>query len=95
MSLYSLIWIGLLSTFPFGMLADKIGRKPTILLASIGMALGPLSGPLMLGLFQSAVRKNPYILMTSSLFLLIGGGTQVVLAMLYAMAADVSSEKDK
>ncbi|KAM0452348.1 hypothetical protein ACHAO4_005559 [Trichoderma viride] len=99
---YLLGWLGLfhsimslLSTFPFGMLADKIGRKPTILLASIGMALGPLSGPFLLGVFQSAVRKNPYILMTSSLFLLIGGGTQVVLAMLYAMAADVSSEKEK
>lgn len=77
------------------MLADKIGRKPTILLASIGMALVPLSGPFLLGVFQSQVRKNPYILMTSSLFLLIGGGTQVVLAMLYAMAADVSSEKEK
>ncbi|KAL7925557.1 major facilitator superfamily domain-containing protein [Trichoderma austrokoningii] len=99
---YLLGWLGLfhsimslISTFPFGMLADKIGRKPTILLASIGMALGPLSGPFMLGFFQSAVRKNPYILMISSLFLLIGGGTQVVLAMLYAMAADVSSEKEK
>lgn len=77
------------------MLADKIGRKPTILISSIGMALGPISGPLMLGLFQTTVRKNPYILMTSSLLLLIGGGAQVVLAMLYAMAADVSSEKEK
>jgi PCFT/HCP family folate transporter-like MFS transporter 1/3 len=77
------------------MLADKIGRKPTILLASIGMALGPISGPFTLGVFQNAVRKNPYILMTGSLFLLIGGGAQVVLAMLYAMAADVSSEKEK
>lgn len=77
------------------MLADKIGRKPTILLASVGMALGPISGPFMLGFFQSTVRKNPYILMISSLALLIGGGIQVVLAMLYAMAADVSSEKEK
>ncbi|PTB42177.1 hypothetical protein M441DRAFT_78933 [Trichoderma asperellum CBS 433.97] len=99
---YLLGWLGLfhsimslLSTFPFGMLADKIGRKPTILLASVGMALGPISGPFMLGFFQSTVRKNPYILMISSLALLIGGGIQVVLAMLYAMAADVSSEKEK
>ncbi|KAM0258787.1 hypothetical protein ACHAQJ_003629 [Trichoderma viride] len=99
---YLLGWLGLfhsmmslLTTFPFGMLADKIGRKPTILLAYGGMALSPVSGPLMLGLFQTAVRKNPYLLMISSLFLFIGGGPQVVLAMLYAMAADVSSEKEK
>lgn len=59
------------------------------------MALMSVSGPVMLGFFQRAVRKNPYLLMISSLFLFIGGGAQVVLAMLYAMAADVSSEKEK
>ncbi|KAL7790899.1 major facilitator superfamily domain-containing protein [Trichoderma ceciliae] len=99
---YLLGWLGLfhsimslLTTFPFGMLADKIGRKPTMLLAYGGMTLSSASGPLMLGLFQAAVRKNPYILILSSLLLFIGGGSQVVLAMLYAMAADVSSEKEK
>ncbi|RFU76785.1 hypothetical protein TARUN_5456 [Trichoderma arundinaceum] len=99
---YLLGWLGLfhsimslLTTFPFGILADKIGRKPTVLLAYGGMALSPASGPLMLGLFQHVVRRNPYLLMISSLFLLVGGGSQVVLAMLYAMAADVSSEKEK
>ncbi|KAL7937119.1 major facilitator superfamily domain-containing protein [Trichoderma chlorosporum] len=99
---YLLGWLGLfnsimnlLTTFPFGMLADKIGRKPTAMLAYGGMALSPISGPLMLGVAQRALRRNPYLLMTGSLFLLIGGGVPVVLAMLYAMAADVSSEKDK
>ncbi|KAL6878946.1 major facilitator superfamily domain-containing protein [Trichoderma novae-zelandiae] len=99
---YLLGWLGLfnsimslLTTFPYGMLADKIGRKPTVLLAYGGMALSPIFGPLMLGLGQHVLRRNPYLLMISSLFLLIGGGAPVVLAMLYAMAADVSSEKDK
>ncbi|KAH6611284.1 hypothetical protein Trco_001304 [Trichoderma cornu-damae] len=99
---YLLGWLGLfnsimslLTAFPFGMLADKIGRKPTALLAYGGMTLSPVSGPLLLGAFQPAVRKNPYLLMIGSLFLVLGGGSQVVLAMLYAMAADVSSEKQK
>lgn len=77
------------------MLADKIGRKPTMLIAYGGLALSPISGPLMLGVAQRALRKNPYLLMTGSLFLLIGGGGHVAISMLYAMAADVSSEKDK
>ncbi|KAM6486659.1 major facilitator superfamily domain-containing protein [Trichoderma sp. SZMC 28011] len=99
---YLLGWLGLfhsilslLTTFPFGLLADKIGRKPTMMLAYGGMTLSPISGPLLLGVAQHALRKNPYLLMTGSLFLLIGGGIPVVLAMLFAMAADVSSEKDK
>ncbi|KAH0498102.1 hypothetical protein TgHK011_005376 [Trichoderma gracile] len=99
---YLLGWLGLfnsimslLTTFPYGMLADKVGRKPTILLAYAGMALAAVSGPLMLRVAQHALRKNPYLLMVTSLLLVVGGGTPVVLSMLYAMAADVSSEKDK
>jgi MFS family permease len=87
--------LGLLTTFPYGMLADKVGRKPTILLAYAGMGLAAVSGPLMLRVAQHALRKNPYLLMVTSLLLVVGGGTPVVLSMLYAMAADVSSEKDK
>ncbi|EGR49493.1 uncharacterized protein TRIREDRAFT_59796 [Trichoderma reesei QM6a] len=99
---YLLGWLGLfnsimslLTTFPYGMLADKVGRKPTILLAYAGMGLAAVSGPLMLRVAQHALRKNPYLLMVTSLLLVVGGGTPVVLSMLYAMAADVSSEKDK
>ncbi|UKZ72911.1 hypothetical protein TrVFT333_000548 [Trichoderma virens FT-333] len=99
---YLLGWLGLfnsimslLTTFPFGMLADKIGRKPTALLAYGGMIMGAISGPLLLGVGQYALRKNPYLLMIGSLFLLVGGGVPVTLAMLFAMAADVSSEKEK
>ncbi|KND93588.1 hypothetical protein TOPH_01530, partial [Tolypocladium ophioglossoides CBS 100239] len=85
----------LLVAFPYGLLADRIGRKPTAVLAYGGTAVSFAFTPLMLGGMQAQVRGNPYLLMTGSLFLLFGGGVPVLLATLYAMAADVSTEKEK
>lgn len=82
-------------TFPYGMLADRIGRKPTALLAYGGLALSFVFGPIILSKLQYQVRENPYVLMGGSLWLLLGGGVPVLLATLYAIAADVSSESDK
>ncbi|KAK5993615.1 Efflux pump ustT-like protein [Cladobotryum mycophilum] len=99
---YMMGWLGifhsvlsLLVTFPFGTLADKIGRKPTALFSYAGIALSLFFGPFMLGTMQREVRSNPYILVLGSLFLFLGGGIQVLLAALYSIAADVSSEKEK
>lgn len=77
------------------MLADRIGRKPTALLAYGGLALSFVFGPIILSKLQYQVRENPYVLMGGSLWLLLGGGVPVLLATLYAIAADVSSESDK
>ena len=66
-----------------------------MLLAYGGMAVSFLFGPLMLGTHGNYVRQHPYILLTGSVFQLVGGGVQVLLATLYAIVADVSEEKDK
>lgn len=87
--------VALVVAFPYGLLADRIGRKPTAVLAYGGTAASFAFAPFMLGKMQAQVRSNPYLLMTGSLFLLCGGGVPVLLATLYAMAADVSTEKEK
>ncbi|POR36762.1 Uncharacterized protein TPAR_03056 [Tolypocladium paradoxum] len=74
----------LLVAFPYGLLADRIGRKPTALMAYGGTALSFGLGPFMLGSLQAQVRSNPYVLMTGSLLLLFGGGVPVLLATLAA-----------
>ena len=81
--------------FPYGILADRIGRKPTAFMAYGSVAVSFGFAPFMLNVMKKAVRENPYLLMTGSLFLLFGGGVPVLLNTLYAMAADVSSEKEK
>ncbi|KAM4056337.1 major facilitator superfamily protein [Hirsutella rhossiliensis] len=98
---YVLGWFGLfnsimtlLVSFPFALLADRIGRKPTALMAYGGTALSFCFAPFMLGKMQASVRNNPYLLMIGSLFLLLGGGVPTLLATVYAMAADVSSEQE-
>ncbi|KAH7318387.1 major facilitator superfamily domain-containing protein [Stachybotrys elegans] len=99
---YLLGWVNLLNSvitfllaYPFGMLADRIGRKPMALMSYFGLSLSFAFGPLMLSAYNESFRRNPYLIMTGSLFLVLGGGVQVLLATLYAIAADVSDEKDQ
>ncbi len=77
-------------------MSDRFGRKPTALLAYVGVFVSFLFTPLMLGPpLQHRVRANPYILLWGNLFQIVGGGIPVLLQTLYAMAADVSSEDEK
>lgn len=91
----SLTIVVLLVAFPYGMMADKVGRKPTVLLSYSGMAISFMFAPMMLGTRRELVRHNPYVLMAGGVFQLVGGGVQVLLSTLYAIVADVSEEKDK
>lgn len=81
--------------FPYGMMADRIGRKRTALICYSGLVLSFGFGPVLIWAFPRQVRQNPYILMTACLWQVIGGGANVLMATLYAMGADVSSEKNK
>lgn len=77
------------------MMADKIGRRPTLIFAYFGVMV-PLSfGPFMLQKYQLVIRENPYLMMWGSVFQLLGGGFPVMLSTIYAIAADVSVEKEK
>ncbi|PHH63385.1 hypothetical protein CDD81_5986 [Ophiocordyceps australis] len=85
----------LLVTFPYGALADRIGRKPAAICAYCSTALSYMYTPFMLANFQTPVRQNPYLLLPGSLFILLGGGIEVFVATINAMAADVSTESQK
>ncbi|KAK1599324.1 major facilitator superfamily transporter [Colletotrichum navitas] len=78
--------------FPYGVLSDRIGRKAGMLLAYIGTLGALIWGPLFLGLFPEA---SIYLILLGILFFLMGGGVVVFFNNLYAMAADVSTAKDR
>ncbi|KAI6782389.1 putative membrane protein-like protein [Emericellopsis cladophorae] len=95
-------WLGVVGSvfnfivaYPYGLLADRIGRKPTALFAFSGVAVSFLLSPLLLGPGANVIRANPYVLLTGTLFTFFGGGAPVMLRALYAMAADVSSAEEK
>jgi MFS family permease len=77
------------------MLSDRIGRKPTALISYGGVALSFSFAPLLLGPWKQMIRSNPYILLVGNVWLLFGGGVPVLIATLYSIAADVSTEQEK
>ncbi|KAK5662626.1 hypothetical protein OQA88_8540 [Cercophora sp. LCS_1] len=84
--------VGLIAVLPYGVLADKIGRKPTFILSYIGIILAFGWGPFMLGVVRTT---NLYLVMLGSLFFFIGGGVPVAMNCLMAMTADISVEAEK
>lgn len=76
-------------------MADKVGRKPIVILSYSGVAVAFGVGPIVMKCFQDQLRANPYLLLGGNLFQIIGGGIPVLMPTLYSIAADVSSEEDK
>ncbi|RGP73028.1 mfs transporter [Fusarium sporotrichioides] len=87
--------IGLIVAFPYGTMSDKIGRKPTIMFAWIGIAVCFLFAPFSIKAFQGSLRDRPYVLVLGGFFQVFGGGIPVLMSTLYSIAADVSTEEDK
>ncbi|KAF5524262.1 MFS efflux pump atnC [Colletotrichum aenigma] len=84
--------INMLVAFPYGILSDRIGRKAVLLLAYFGTVLTFSWAPLMLSFFPEA---NIYFLFVGMVFGVIGGGIVVMFNNVYAIAADISTEKDR
>ncbi|KAJ5712059.1 hypothetical protein N7488_006215 [Penicillium malachiteum] len=76
----------LISAFPYGVLADTIGRKPVLYLSATGTALY-LAYDLAILKFTNLLPIE-YILL-GPLFTLIGGGSTVINASLYSLASDL------
>lgn len=77
------------------MLSDRIGRKPTLLISYTGIFISFSFAPLLLGPWKQVIRDNPYVLLWGNVWILFGGGVPVLLATLYSIAADVSTEQEK
>ncbi|KAH7388904.1 major facilitator superfamily domain-containing protein [Cadophora sp. MPI-SDFR-AT-0126] len=80
--------VGMTFAFPFGILADKIGRKPVYMISMIGTTLYLVSTMLVIRFWRFL---PVHLVIFCSIFQIIGGGTQVLLAVLYSIAADVES----
>ncbi|TGO69588.1 hypothetical protein BOTNAR_0009g00350 [Botryotinia narcissicola] len=83
---------GLIMSVPFGVLADKIGRKAVLFMSLIGIGLG-------LVWVQVICYFDTFFdirwIWSANLFTLIGGGSAVTRTMYYTIIADVVAEEQR
>ncbi|KAI1425755.1 major facilitator superfamily domain-containing protein [Xylaria sp. FL1777] len=88
-TLYSIV--AFVAAFPWGLAADKIGRKPIVAVAMTGLLMGSL-------IELAVVYWNNVFPITaiwaSSVGQLIGGGSGVLIAVVLSMIADATTEED-
>ncbi|KAF7184358.1 hypothetical protein CNMCM7691_005110 [Aspergillus felis] len=84
--------VGLFVAFPFGVLADRVGRKPVIFLSVIGTSLA-LAWELAVIAFPKIVQVQA--ILAGPLFTVVGGGNTVLLANLYSIASDLVAQSDR
>lgn len=83
---------GILVAIPFGILADKIGRKPVLLLALLGYMLEDLLVKLICW-FRTIFPLR--LVWLAPFARLIGGGETVATSMVYTIVADVFDENQR
>ncbi|RMZ03678.1 hypothetical protein D0864_02902 [Hortaea werneckii] len=81
---------GLLLAMPYGVAADKIGRKPVLLLSMAGQVFAAAWV-----LFVAWNNLSLRLVWLSSAFTLIGGGSTVAVAVCMMVVADSTSEEDR
>lgn len=89
-TLYSIV--AFVAAFPWGLAADKIGRKPIVAVAMAGLLVGAL-------IELAVVYWNNIFPITaiwaSAAGQLIGGGNGVLIAVVLSMIADTTNEEDR
>ncbi|KAI7104980.1 hypothetical protein KC339_g4153 [Hortaea werneckii] len=81
---------GLLLAMPYGVAADKVGRKPALLLSMVGQLFAAAWV-----LFVAWNNLSLRLVWLSSAFTLIGGGSTVTVAVCMMIVADSTSEEDR
>ncbi|PKY09062.1 MFS general substrate transporter [Aspergillus campestris IBT 28561] len=84
--------VGLVVAFPFGILADRVGRKPIIILSMAGTLLS-LAWELAVIAMPRIIRVE--FILAGPLFAVVGGGNTVLLANLYSIASDLVVPSDR
>ncbi|TVY16230.1 Efflux pump ustT [Lachnellula arida] len=82
----------LLTTIPYGLLADRIGRKPVFALAMVGTLLGGCYNMLVMSLWRILPIQ---LLWFSPMFMFIGGGSALASMMFYAIGCDITTEANR
>lgn len=81
-----------LCAVPFGIMADRVGRKPVLLIAWLGLCLNLVWYDVVF-LFRGAL--PPWTTWFGAAFLFIGGFPSVGPAMIYTILADVTPQGDR
>lgn len=84
--------IGIFLAIPYGLLADRMGRKPTILLSIPGFILNMVSTLVVLWFSNVFPLRAVWF---SSLAWLLGGGLVVAAALVWTMMADVTTDAQR
>ncbi|KAM7205233.1 Major facilitator superfamily domain containing protein [Rhypophila sp. PSN 637] len=79
---------GIVCAIPYGILADRWGRKPVLLLSALGLNL---SLAFTYGVLYFSNIFPVWAVCFGPLLMFIGGGAMVAVAMLYTMLSDVTS----
>ncbi|KAF4215558.1 hypothetical protein CNMCM8980_010606 [Aspergillus fumigatiaffinis] len=83
---------GILLSIPYGVLADRIGRKPCLLLGLLGVILGEIWARIVC--FWSQILPLRLVWLAGA-FRLLGGGDLVVSSLICVIVADVFGEQDR
>ncbi|KAI5814503.1 major facilitator superfamily domain-containing protein [Pyronema omphalodes] len=81
---------GVLLAIPYGVLADKIGRKKVLMMTCLGLAL-EFASVIAICWFRLPIK----FIWGSALFLCIGGGAQMIGALILMVLADVTPDADR
>ncbi|KAI1296972.1 major facilitator superfamily domain-containing protein [Xylaria venustula] len=84
--------VSVLSALPWGIAADKIGRRPVFALGLIGMSISVL-WIMIVGWFPQTL--SPRLIWISPIFYMLGGGNPVLAATITSMATDVVPEAQR
>ncbi|KAL1855338.1 hypothetical protein VTK73DRAFT_8576 [Phialemonium thermophilum] len=90
--LYALVnaLVSLVVSFPWGMMSDRIGRKPIFRLSFASVGLGAVwTGTILYNSHIFPIR----LMLLAPLFYVFGGGVSVMVAVIHSIIADVATEK--
>ncbi|KAE9378165.1 MFS general substrate transporter [Stipitochalara longipes BDJ] len=85
-------FVSLVTAVPYGLLADRIGRRPVFLLAVYGLFLANLWSLVILRFWRYLPVR---LLWLNIAFTLIGGGEAVATMMFYAIGSDVTPQEKR
>ncbi|KAH7305243.1 major facilitator superfamily domain-containing protein [Stachybotrys elegans] len=83
---------GMLLALPYGYLADRIGRKPVLMLSALGLAAS-LSCILLICHFPQLVPLR--MVWAAWLLTVCGGGASVVISLTFSMLTDLTTERER
>jgi hypothetical protein len=83
---------GMLLSFPWGLLGDRIGRKTVLGLAMLGLTLTQIGIAVIAWFWRTFPLR---LIWATPIFQIIGGGGTIPAAMLYATISDISTEENR